>query len=158
MNDILTPKTIIVTLAISGLLLCALLAFLVFERPGGAGRNAGQAAITLIPGPSSTPTYVPPTSTPPPPTPTASFTPAPGQFALGVYVQITGTGGDGLHIRSDPGLSSTSLFLGYDTEVFQITKGPRQADNYTWWYLTAPYDQARSGWAAQKYLSVLQGP
>lgn len=76
----------------------------------------------------------------------------------GVYVQITGTGGVGLNIRSDAGEQAPILFLGYDNEVYQITKGPKQADGYTWWYLTAPYDQTRSGWADQTYLSVLLSP
>ena len=114
--------------------------------------------MTLLPPPTSTPTYAPPSPTPLPPTPTTSPTPAPGQFALGVYVQIAGTGGDGLHVRAQPGLNGSPLFLGYDSEVFQITKGPQKADGYTWWYLTAPYDLARSGWAAQTFLSVLQSP
>ena len=82
----------------------------------------------------------------------------PGAFALGVYVQISGTEGQGLHLRAQPGLDSSPLDLGYDSEVFQITGGPQQADGYTWWYLTAPYDQSRSGWAVQDYLSVIPSP
>jgi hypothetical protein len=158
-KKVLTPKVVVITLAIAGVLLCATLIYIQVERPAGrAGLMPASAAVTLLPAPTSTPPYIPPSPTPLPPTPTASVTPAPGQFALGVYVQITGTGGDGLHVRSLPGLNAPSLFLGYDSEVFQVTKGPQQADGYTWWYLTAPYDEARSGWAAQNYLSVLGSP
>jgi hypothetical protein len=158
MKKILTPKVLALILAIAGLLLAVTLVVILVQHPAAADQSPASTALTVLPAPTSTATYSPPTPTPIPPTPTATSTPAPGQFALGVYVEITGTGGDGLHVRSDPGLSAASLFLGYDTEVFQITKGPQQADGYIWWYLSAPYDSARSGWAAQKYLKVLQQP
>ena len=159
MKRVLTPRVLGLIVSLGGLLVCATLGVLLAHRPSTAPQpGVAPAALTVLPAPTSTPTYSPPSPTPVPPTPTLTSTPAPGQFALGVYVEISGTGGDGLHVRSDPGLSGASLFLGYDTEVFQITKGPQQADGYTWWYLTAPYDQQRSGWAAQKYLSVLPQP
>ena len=41
---------------------------------------------------------------------------------------------------------------------FLVTDGPQQVDGHTWWYLTAPYDQTRSGWAVQDYLSVIPSP
>ena len=49
-------------------------------------------------------------------------------------------------------------FLAFDAEVFLITEGPRDADGYTWWYLTASYDTARAGWAAQDFLTVIPSP
>jgi hypothetical protein len=82
----------------------------------------------------------------------------PGAFGLGVYVQITGTGGDGLRLRSGPGLNDAQLFLGYDAEVYQIVDGPIQADGHTWWKLTAPYDATRTGWAVQDFLTVIPSP
>jgi len=159
MKNILTPKVVIASLVIAGILLCASLVYILVTRPAAhAGAMSGPAAMTLIPGPTSTPPFVPPTLTPLPPTPVPTPTAASGQFAIGVYVQITGTGGDGLRLRSEPGLNSQQLFLGYDSEVFRIVKGPQRVDKYTWWYLTAPYDQTRSGWAAQDYLTVIQSP
>src|SRR5271157_1553794 len=132
MKRVLTRKVVIATLLLASLLLCGSLMDVL------VGLYTAQPELT--------------------PTPLPSPTPGPGQFALGVYVQITGTSGVGLNMRSDAGLKSPVLFLGYDTEVYQITKGPKQADGDTWWYLTAPYDQTRSGWAAQNYLSVLPSP
>lgn len=159
MKRVLTRKVVIATLILASLLLCAsLVSVLVGVYTVQPGLTPTRLAITLIAAPSSTPRYVPPTPTPPPPTPLPSPTPGPGQFALGIYVQITGTGGVGLNIRSDAGEQASILFLGYDTEVYQITKGPKQANGDTWWYLTAPYDQSRSGWADQRYLSVLLSP
>ena len=159
MRKILTPKVVVLILAIAGLLLCATLIVILAVRPKGVpDAPSASGALTILPAPTSTATYSPPSPTPIPPTPTATSTPAPGQFALGVYVEISGTGGVGLHVRANPGLSTTILFLGYDTEVFQVTKGPQRADGHTWWYLTAPYDTTRSGWADQEYLKVLQQP
>jgi hypothetical protein len=158
MKKILTPKVVALILAIAGLLLCVTLIIIVAQGPAAADQPPASAALTVLPAPTSTPTYAPPSPTPIPPTPTSTSTPGPGQFALGVYVEISGTGGVGLRVHADPSISAALLFLAYDTEVFQITKGPQRADGHTWWYLTAPYDTARSGWADQEYLKVLQQP
>ena len=77
---------------------------------------------------------------------------------MGSFVQITGTGGDGLRIRTEPGLSSEVRFLGLDSEVFEIREGPQEIDGHTWWYLVAPFEENRNGWAVSGYLSVVQNP
>ena len=178
MKNILNIKVILGALTTASVLLCATLAYILWIGPAAhipdpsavaspvpaALAQAGQAllpasaALTLIPAPTSTPRYVAPTLTPVPPTPAASPTTLPGAFALGVYVQISGTEGQGLRLRAQPGLNNPPLFLGYDSEAFLVTDGPQQADGHTWWYLTAPYDQTRSGWAVQDYLSVIPSP
>jgi hypothetical protein len=86
----------------------------------------------------------------------ASPTPGPGQIAVGVYVKPT-TGGEGLRVHTDPSLGA-DFFSAFDSEVFLITKGPEQADDYTWWYLTASYDATRAGWAVQDFLTVIPKP
>jgi hypothetical protein len=73
-------------------------------------------------------------------------------------VQISGTDGEGLRIRSQPSLNGEPVFLGYDSEVFIVQDGPREADGYTWWYLVAPYDDTRAGWAAANFLSYIPAP
>jgi hypothetical protein len=78
-----------------------------------------------------------------------------GGIGVGMYVQITGTDGQGLRLRAGPGVGEAALFLGMDAEVFEVRDGPRNVDGYTWWYLTAPYDEKRSGWAAANYLTVV---
>jgi hypothetical protein len=45
-----------------------------------------------------------------------------------------------------------------DDEVFQVKDGPKQVDNLIWWFLQAPYDTTRNGWAAANYLTVIQNP
>ena len=87
----------------------------------------------------------------------APFPPA-GVIATGAYVQITGTGGDGLRLRTEPGLNADVRILGAEAEVFLVQDGPRQVDGYTWWYLVGPYDSTRRGWAVSNYLAVVQNP
>ena len=115
------------------------------------------AVMTIIPAATSTPHYATPVLFVNTIQPSTS-TPLPGAIALNTYVQITGTGGEGLRLRASPGLTSELVFLGYDAEVFLVTGGPTVVDGYTWWFLTAPYDQTRSGWAAANYLSFIPSP
>ena len=111
------------------------------------------ADVTVIPAPTGT------SGAPPTPTidPFASPT-SPAGIAMGNYVQITGTEGQGLRIRAEPGLGGEFQFLAYDSEVFVIQDGPREVDGYVWWYLVAPYDESRVGWAAADFLTDIPEP
>ena len=111
------------------------------------------ADVTVIPAPTGT------SGAPPTPTidPFATST-SPAGIAIGNYVQITGTEGQGLRIRAQPGLGGEFQFLAYDSEVFVIQDGPREVDGYVWWYLVAPYDETRVGWAAADFLSYVPEP
>lgn len=111
------------------------------------------ADLTVIPAPTST-SSAPATATVDPFAPTAT----PTGIAVGSYVQISGTEGQGLRIRSDPSLSGNPEFLGYDSEVFIVQDGPREADGFVWWYLVAPYDETRVGWAAADFLTYIPAP
>ncbi len=116
------------------------------------------AGVTVIPLPSATPTALPlPTATPSP-EPNLPPSPPPGVIAAGAFVQISGTAGEGLRLRSEPGLGGAVNYLGMEAEVFQVQDGPVEADGYTWWYLVAPYDATKQGWAASNYLQVVQSP
>jgi hypothetical protein len=158
MKNILSGKVLIAMVVIASVLLCGSLAYILLMRPAASSPNlaASTSALTIIPAPSSTPRPLPPTLTPFPPTPLPSSTPAPGQVAIGVYVQPS-TGGQGLRVHTGP-LLSADFFSAFDSEVFLVTKGPEQADGYTWWYLTASYDTARAGWAAQDFLVAIPSP
>jgi hypothetical protein len=138
-----------------GVLFSAVAAYALFAYLPPAAPEAPQAALTWIPGPTNT--AVPPSATPPP-TSTATATLGPletGELGIGSFVQITGTQGAGLNIRTQPGLSTDIEFLGYDAEVFEVRDGPVEADGLTWWYLVTPVDASRAGWAAADYLSVV---
>ncbi|HLF73524.1 MAG TPA: hypothetical protein VI524_04220 [Anaerolineales bacterium] len=123
------------------------------STPRASEVGFAPADVTVIPAPSST------SGAPPTPTvdPFASPT-SPAGIALGNYVQISGTEGEGLRIRSEPGLGGSPEFLGFDSEVFIIRDGPREVDGYVWWYLVAPYDETRAGWAAADFLSYVPAP
>ncbi|HEY2982297.1 MAG TPA: hypothetical protein VGJ22_14020 [Anaerolineales bacterium] len=112
------------------------------------------ADLTMIPAPTHTP-QVQPTGTL---DPNMTATLPAGQIGVGGYVQITGTEGEGLRLRAAPGLAAQDLSLGFDEEVFQVRDGPQQVDGYTWWYLVAPYDETRAGWAAADFLAVVPSP
>lgn len=155
--SIINIRVILGALAIAVILIIITLAFIGWSTPTPI-RDFGfaPADLTVIPAPTSTPN-VTPTFTPDPlifGTPTL----APDVIGVGGFVQITGTDGEGLRLRSDAGLSGTSVFLGYDEEVFEVQDGPRDLDGYIWWYLVAPYDKTRSGWAAADFLEAIPSP
>lgn len=137
--------SLVVTLA-----LVALFAILVVMMPAPVQQPQTVAALTVIAAPT-------PTSTQPPviATPTPTNPPNIEGISVGSYVQIAGTDGQGLRLRSGPGTSNPARLLGMDSEVFQVIDGPRFSDGFTWWFLEAPYDPDRSGWAASQYLRVV---
>jgi hypothetical protein len=132
------------------LLVAAALFFLPEQPPQGLEPGA---TMTIIPAlvPTRTPTPGQETPTPTPPE-------AIDGIFVGGYVQISGTDGQGLRLRTGPGTGNEPRFLGMDSEVFLVKEGPEEADGFTWWYLEAPYDPARSGWAASAYLTVVNNP
>ncbi|MBE0675420.1 MAG: hypothetical protein IH591_12235 [Bacteroidales bacterium] len=77
-------------------------------------------------------------------------------ISVGMVVQIGGTEGAGLRLRSEPGIASEVRFIGIDAEVFEVRDGPQDENDIVWWYLVSPYDEARSGWAAASYLTVVE--
>ena len=34
--------------------------------------------------------------------------------------------------------------------MFLVEDGPQEVDGYIWWFLQAPYDETRNGWAARR--------
>ena len=135
--------------------LILLLAGLFYFSPGWLQpQPASLPKVTLIAAPTLTPTLAAPTPTP---VGTPTGQPVDG-IGVGMYVQITGTGGDGLRLRAGPGKSNDPRFLGNESEVFLVKDGPKFADGLTWWLLEAPYDKTRSGWAAAQFLGVVNAP
>jgi hypothetical protein len=109
----------------------------------------------MIPAPTHTPLFtLVPTNDPLLATPTL----AAGTIGVGGYVQISGTEGEGLRIRSAAGLNTETVFRGEEAEVFVVRDGPQDVDGHVWWYLVAPYDETRAGWAAADWLAVVPGP
>jgi len=132
------------------------LALLLLLRGSQPAQGAVTAIINITPLPTETPKALPTATA----TPAATLppTPLPGVISVGAYVQISGTGTDGLRLRETPGLDGRVRFVGIEAEVFLVQDGPREADGYTWWLLVAPYDENVRGWAVANYLAVIQNP
>ena len=144
---------ILVALLIAGGLLALVVGLFYLFPPPPATATASQPALTMIPGPTPTATQPALTPTPMPTEPVVV-----NGVTIGVYVKISGTEGSGLRLRDAPGTGSAMRFLGMDEELFLVKDGPKEADGFTWWFLEAPYDPNRSGWAAANYLAVVQAP
>ncbi len=122
------------------------------------------ADFTVIPLPAvtvtSTPLPLPVSPLTPTLSPQVTLPPLPssGEIVPGAFVQINGTGGDGLRLRAEPGLDGAVQYVALESEVFQVQDGPQERDGYTWWLLVAPYDATRQGWAVSNYLLMVQSP
>ena len=149
----LTPSVMLGAVAIAIIFLSGTIVVFMATRGEPAPAGLPTASLYIIPAPTETqpaPTTIPlptPTSTSevPPPQP-------PGVIAVGSYVEVTGTGTVGLRLHSSPNLDSNTDFLAGDNEIFKVTDGPRQADDYTWWFLVSPSDENRRGWAVANYI------
>ncbi len=158
LKKLLTPGVIIGTLLFGGFLVLMTLALINVSRPPQSPAGIVTAALTVIPAPTKappTPTTVPETPTPMPGVPPA---PAQGDLGVGSFVEIVGTEGAGLRMRVAPGLNQTPEFVGLENEIFKIEAGPEEADGYSWWFLVAPFEPDRSGWAVSNYLQPVQEP
>ena len=148
---------IIAAVVIGVVLFAGTIMILNFSRPPRVPVGVVTAALTVIPAP---------TATIPAPSPTEIITsennvpppPGSGEIILGEFVEVDGTEGAGLRLRSGPGLDNEALFLGLEDEVFKVEDGPQEADGYIWWYLVAPFNAEQSGWAVSNYLTPIQNP
>lgn len=137
---------------VSGVLTLFLVGFL-YLYPLPIDARGKNLSLTVIPPPTITPTMVVLT----PEATVVTEGPVVDGIRVGIFVQISGTGGDGLRLRAGPGIDQAPRFLGYESEVFLVKDGPRFSGDFVWWFLEAPYDPTRSGWAVSKYLSVVGG-
>ncbi len=156
LRSALTPRAIAGAVLVTSLLLVVTFLWMTWSVPPKPDPAGLMAAMTVIPAPTGT--ARPAIATLDPYAPTPTLTPIPGQLSVGAYVQIVGTEGQGLRIRSTPGLAGEQQFMGFDSEVFLIQDGPREADGYTWWYLVSNYDDGRAGWAASSFLEFIPAP
>lgn len=152
MKDILNPWVLVGSIITASLLLIG--AFLVAGSiiPSNQLPEYGEAALTVLPVPTYTPTAVPAT-----PALTTTIEIISG-IQIGSYVKIVGTEGEGLRLRKDPTLNGEIIYLGVEDEVFLVSNGPEDQDGYLWWFLKAPVNETRNGWAVSNYLQVEQNP
>jgi hypothetical protein len=154
----LDPLVVLGAFSVGVILFISAVILLLLTRTSPAPTGVPTAAITLVAFPTVTPI---PTSKPSrlwTQTPLPDQAPQPGGIHPGVVVQITGTGGDGLRLRVEPGLGSEILFIGSESEKFRVQDGPVEADDFIWWFLISPENSSRQGWAVSDYLLPFQSP
>jgi len=152
MKDILNPWVIVGSVITASLLLIGVFLAAGSIIPAHQLSEYGEAALTVLPVPTYTSTAVPST---PALTPTAETI---SGIQIGSYVKIVGTEGEGLRLRKDPTLNGEIIYLGVEDEVFLVSNGPEDQDGYLWWFLEAPVNETRNGWAVSNYLQVEQNP
>jgi len=146
------PVTLVTTfILLTGMVVTGLVVLFLGRDPTPDGVTT--PVVTKITALTLTPKPLDPTTSPSP-TSTAVNIPE-GVIGIGIYVQVVGTEGAGLRMRSEPGLDGDVNFTALDSEVFLVIGGPVEADGYTWWQLEAPYDATRSGWSAGDFLSTI---
>jgi hypothetical protein len=153
-KTLFNPITLITTLILLiGLVLVGVVILFFGRNP--APQTGTVPEMTMIAAPTLTPKVIDPTRTPIPTSTSIFFLPE-GVIGVGIYVQVTGTGGSGLRMRGEPGLDGSINFSALDAEVFLVINGPITADGYVWWHLEAPYDQNRNGWSAADFLTPIK--
>ena len=70
----------------------------------------------------------------------------PWPLRTGVDVVVAGTG-NGLNVRTGPGLNAAAVDRIDDGTVIRLSAGPAPADNLQWWQV-----EGRSGWVVGEYL------
>jgi hypothetical protein len=154
---VFSPGVLIGSLIVGGLLFLVVVFLLNWSRPSQGPVGVVTAALTIIPVPTITDTPIPVIEEDTL-QPDMSQGQSTAHFEIGTFVKISGTGGAGLRLRIDSGLDSDPIYLGIEDEIFKIEDGPLESDGYIWWYLVAPFEPNRKGWAVSDYLEVVQEP
>jgi hypothetical protein len=117
------------------------------------------AIFHIIEAPTET-LLAPITSLTPTPTPSSSqqVPPPSSDIAIGDYVQVRGTGGDGLRLHKEAGVSSEVRYIAIEAQVLLVKEGPVDTDGYIWWLIQDPYTENAVGWGVGNYLVIVQNP
>jgi len=117
------------------------------------------ALLNVIDAPTATPPATVITPTPAQENLSTQAVPLPAsEINIGNYVQVSGTGGDGLRLHATAEVESKVEYIAIDSEVFLVKEGPIDADGYMWWLLKDPFTENTVGWGVANYLSVIQNP
>ena len=76
-------------------------------------------------------------------------------FSVGIKVEISGTGGDGLRMRESPYMDSEVLYLAHEGEDCIIVEGPQIEENLIWWKIQSLEEETKSGWSVQTYMTTI---
>jgi hypothetical protein len=159
LRDILNFKVLLAGVLFGLGMLILLVVVLYSAKSNHITAAPATAVLKIIPAPTQTLPGMVVTSTPTlspiavQPTPTPS-----GDILLGSYVQVSGTGGDGLRLHAEASVTSKVNYIAIDSEVFLVQDGPTNADGYIWWKLEDPFNNKTIGWGVANYLSVVPNP
>ncbi len=157
------PTPVWVFAFILGILLFAFLSvgmlYLLEGQRGAAGPTPTAIIWTVTPSP-------PPVASP---TPTATepavsdeqdiATPTPPvDIRIGGYVQVAGTGVQGLSLRQGPGANYARMDVAAEGEIFVVVEGPQTTAGAPWWRIRDPDNEARVWWAIGNYLQPVVHP
>jgi hypothetical protein len=87
----------------------------------------------------------------PPSSPPTAVPAMPVEIAIGIYVQVSDTGGSDLSFRAGPSTNRARLKIVAEGSVLKVLDGPVEADGYVWWQLQNVSD-GMVGWAVADYL------
>ena len=155
----LNIKVILGAVIFAGGLFLILVAILWSVKAKSITQVPSTAILSIIEAPTETP--LAPMSTPTQiekPTSSQQAPPPSGDIVIGDYVQVSGTGGDGLRLHNSAGVSSEVRYIAIEAEVFIVKDGPIDVDGYLWWLLQDPYTDNAVGWGVGNYLVIVQNP
>lgn len=158
------PTRVWVFAFVAGGLLFALFTFwglyLLQGRRGAAPGPTPTAVIwTATPSPIPEASPTPMATEPPADEEESASTPtAPGDILIGGYVEVSGTGGQGLSLRQGPGANYARMDVAAEGEVFIVVEGPQTAAGAPWWRIRDPQNEERFWWAVGSYLEPVPRP
>jgi hypothetical protein len=159
LRNLFTIKVVIGAMIFGIGVFAVLLGILWSARANENSAIPATAILKIIEAPTQTPLISNPTETPTPTPASADQTPLPStDIAIGSYVQVSGTGGDGLRLHDTAGVSSKVNYVAIESELFIVKDGPVETDGYIWWLLQDPYTDRATGWGVANYLVVAQNP
>jgi GH25 family lysozyme M1 (1,4-beta-N-acetylmuramidase) len=74
-------------------------------------------------------------------------------IVVGSPVEVTGTGGDGLNVRSTAATTGTVVGVEKDGASGAVLEGPVTADGFTWWRVQ--WTDGLTGWSVNQYLKLV---
>jgi len=76
-----------------------------------------------------------------------------GVIALGMNIKVSGTGNEGLRMRSGAGIDQQTMYVAQEGETFQIIDGPKVIESLIWWKIQSLNEPAKTGWSVQDYMA-----
>ncbi|MCE5192541.1 hypothetical protein LLF88_01135 [bacterium] len=73
-------------------------------------------------------------------------------LSIGAAVEVTGTGGDGVNVRSSPGTSEAIVGVEKEGASGIVLEGPTSASGFIWWRVQ--WKDGLMGWSVDTYLRI----